>query len=45
MKPEILNTILDDATLSTESREKLKALHDIISEKEFSDLLDANGRD
>ncbi|WP_262148737.1 patatin-like phospholipase family protein [Chryseobacterium foetidum] len=43
MKPEILNTILEDATLSAESREKLVALHEIISKKEFSDLLDTSG--
>ncbi|WP_312079053.1 patatin-like phospholipase family protein [Chryseobacterium sp.] len=43
MKTEILNQILEDETLSSESKEKLKALHENISTKEFSDLLDANG--
>nr|WP_314498048.1 patatin-like phospholipase family protein [uncultured Chryseobacterium sp.] len=43
MKPEILQKILDEVILSEESREKLTALHENISTKEFSDLLDAEG--
>ncbi len=41
MKPETLKKILEENTLSKESKEKLAALHDLISAKEFSDLLDA----
>ncbi|MDR2238242.1 MAG: patatin-like phospholipase family protein [Chryseobacterium sp.] len=43
MKTEDLNIILEDETLSGESKEKLMALHEAISAKEFSDLLDAHG--
>lgn len=43
MKPETLKKILEENTLSKESKEKLAALHDLISAKEFSDLLDAEG--
>lgn len=43
MKTDILNTILEENILSPASQEKLKALHENISTKEFSDLLDANG--
>ncbi|MBK1897412.1 patatin-like phospholipase family protein [Chryseobacterium paridis] len=43
MKPDLLNKILDDGTLSKESKDKLIALHENISTKEFSDLLDAEG--
>lgn len=43
MKPEILKKILEEDVLSKESKEKLAALHDRISAKEFSDLLDAEG--
>lgn len=43
MKPEALQKILEDPTLSKASREKLSALHDLISAKEFSDLLDKEG--
>ncbi|WBV53908.1 patatin-like phospholipase family protein [Chryseobacterium gambrini] len=43
MKPEILQKILEEDVLSKESKEKLSALHDRISAKEFSDLLDAEG--
>jgi NTE family protein len=43
MKPETLNTILEEDILSKDSKEKLAALYDKISTKEFSDLLDANG--
>lgn len=43
MKPEILQKILDEDILSQESKEKLKALHENISGREFSDLLDAEG--
>ncbi len=43
MKTETLNTILEDDSLSKESKEKLTALHENISSKEFSDLLDREG--
>ncbi|MEG2079692.1 patatin-like phospholipase family protein, partial [Chryseobacterium sp.] len=43
MKTEILQKILEDETLSQESKEKLNALHENISKKEFSDILDAEG--
>lgn len=43
MNTDILNTILEDEILSQESKEKLIALHETISVKEFSDLLDASG--
>lgn len=43
MKPNLLNKILDDDALSKESKDKLIALHENISSKEFSDLLDAEG--
>ncbi|WP_449386825.1 patatin-like phospholipase family protein [Chryseobacterium lineare] len=43
MKPENLKKILEEDILSKESKEKLAALHDLISAKEFSDLLDAAG--
>lgn len=43
MKPEILKKILEENVLSRESKEKLAAMHDRISAKEFSDLLDAEG--
>jgi len=43
MKTEDLNTILEDDILSAESKEKLIALHENISSKEFSDLLDVYG--
>lgn len=43
MKTEALNKILEENVLSQESKEKLKALHENISGKEFSDLLDADG--
>ncbi|WP_326984590.1 patatin-like phospholipase family protein [Chryseobacterium sp. MYb264] len=43
MKPETLQSILEENTLSTVSKEKLQALYTNISGKEFSDLLDANG--
>lgn len=43
MKTDILNTILEENILSPASQEKLKALHENISTKEFSDLLDAQG--
>lgn len=43
MKTETLNTILEDDSLSKESKEKLTALHENISSKEFSDLLDQEG--
>ncbi|MFP7657473.1 patatin-like phospholipase family protein [Chryseobacterium proteolyticum] len=44
MKPDLLNKILGDNVLSKESKDKLMALHENISTKEFSDLLDAEGR-
>lgn len=43
MRTEILQKILESEALSQESKEKLKALHENISQKEFSDLLDAQG--
>ncbi|MBW8523886.1 patatin-like phospholipase family protein [Chryseobacterium chendengshani] len=43
MKTEILQKILGDDVLSQESKEKLSALHENISKKEFSDILDAEG--
>ncbi|MDR6919449.1 MULTISPECIES: patatin-like phospholipase family protein [Chryseobacterium] len=43
MKTEDLNTILENDILSAESKEKLIALHENISSKEFSDLLDVYG--
>ncbi|REC41870.1 patatin-like phospholipase family protein [Chryseobacterium pennipullorum] len=43
MKTEDLNTILEDDYLSQASKEKLTALYENISAKEFSDLLDPDG--
>ncbi|WP_419870347.1 patatin-like phospholipase family protein [Chryseobacterium sp. CT-SW4] len=43
MKTELLNDILAENTLSQVSKEKLVALHERISNKEFSDLLDEEG--
>jgi NTE family protein len=43
MTTDTLNKILDENILSKESKEKLSALHENISSKEFSDLLDAQG--
>lgn len=43
MKTEDLNKILEDDSLSSGSKEKLAALHENISSKEFSDLLDHQG--
>lgn len=43
MKTEDLKTILEDQSLSQTSKDKLIALHENISTKEFSDLLDAYG--
>lgn len=43
MKTDILNKILEENVLSDESKEKLSALHENISSREFSDLLDAQG--
>lgn len=43
MKTEDLNKILEDDSLSNESKDKLIALHENISSKEFSDLLDQQG--
>ena len=43
MKTETLNKILDEDTLSQASKDKLAALHENISSKEFSDLLDEQG--
>ncbi|WP_276877713.1 patatin-like phospholipase family protein [Chryseobacterium joostei] len=43
MKTEDLNTILGDVSLSQASKDKLIALHENISAKEFSDLLDQHG--
>ncbi|AZA77367.1 patatin [Chryseobacterium sp. G0186] len=43
MKTEDLNIILEEASLSQASKQKLLALHDNISAKEFSDLLDQHG--
>jgi len=44
MKTEMLNRIIDDHILSQASKEKLQALHENISSKEFSDILDAKGQ-
>ncbi|MCJ7935144.1 MAG: patatin-like phospholipase family protein [Chryseobacterium sp.] len=43
MNTEDLNKMLDDPSLSEESKKKLIALHESISSKEFSDLLDEYG--
>ncbi|WP_292010917.1 patatin-like phospholipase family protein [Chryseobacterium sp.] len=43
MKTEALKTILEEGTLSQASQDKLIALHENISGKEFSDLLDKEG--
>jgi NTE family protein len=43
MKPETLQKILAEDVLSKASKEKLAALHNNISPKEFSDILDAEG--
>ncbi|MDH6250398.1 NTE family protein [Chryseobacterium sp. H1D6B] len=43
MKTDALQKILAEDTLSKESKDKLQALHENISSKEFSDLLDAAG--
>ncbi|MEF9479383.1 patatin-like phospholipase family protein [Chryseobacterium sp. 1B4] len=43
MTAENLNKILEDPSLSQASKEKLMALHQNISGKEFSDLLDQSG--
>lgn len=43
MKTELLNKILEENVLSRESKDKLTALHEHISSREFSDLLDAQG--
>ncbi|ROI06522.1 patatin [Chryseobacterium sp. G0240] len=43
MKPEDLNIILKDESLSDESKKKLISLHESISSREFSDLLDEQG--
>jgi NTE family protein len=43
MKTEDLNKILEDDSLSNKSKDKLIALHENISSKEFSDLLDQEG--
>ncbi|WP_278352154.1 patatin-like phospholipase family protein [Chryseobacterium gleum] len=43
MTAENLNKILEDPSLSKASKEKLMALHQNISGKEFSDLLDQSG--
>lgn len=43
MTTEDLKTILEDQSLSQASKDKLIALHENISTKEFSDLLDAYG--
>ncbi len=43
MKTETLKKILEENVLSQESKQKLTALHENISLKEFSDLLDAEG--
>lgn len=43
MKPEILQKILADEVLSQDSKDMLTALHENISTKEFSDILDAEG--
>ncbi|MET3036132.1 patatin-like phospholipase family protein [Chryseobacterium sp. NRRL B-14859] len=43
MKPEDLNIILKDESLSDESKKKLISLHESISSRKFSDLLDEQG--
>lgn len=43
MTTENLNKILEDSSLSQASKDKLAALHENISGKEFSDLLDQSG--
>ncbi|ROI00293.1 patatin-like phospholipase family protein [Chryseobacterium daecheongense] len=43
MKTDMLNNVLEEKFLSQESKDKLTALHENISSKEFSDLLDAEG--
>lgn len=43
MKPENLQIILAEKLLSQESKDKLNALHESISQKEFSDILDKDG--
>ena len=43
MKTDALNKVLAENILSDESKEKLIALHESISAREFSDLLDAEG--
>lgn len=43
MKTDILTKILEEDVLSNASKDKLKALHENISLKEFSDLLDRHG--
>lgn len=43
MKTEVLAQILEENVLTQESKDKLVALHENISSKEFSDLLDAEG--
>lgn len=43
MKTNALNKILEESILSSESKEKLMALYENISSKEFSDLLDEHG--
>lgn len=43
MENNQLNNLLQDKTLNKESRERLIKLHEIISSKEFSDIVDENG--
>ncbi|KQR93636.1 patatin [Chryseobacterium sp. Leaf180] len=43
MKPQELEKILNDPSLSAQSKDKLSALYTNISAKEFSDLLDPQG--
>ncbi|CAD7798519.1 hypothetical protein CHRY9390_00348 [Chryseobacterium aquaeductus] len=43
MKTEILQKIIEEDMLSQQSKDKLTALHQNISQKEFSDILDAEG--
>ncbi len=43
MTTENINKILEDSSLSQESKNKLLTLHENISSKEFSDLLDSSG--
>lgn len=43
MKTDTLTQILEENFLTQESKDKLMALHENISSKEFSDLLDAEG--